>query len=87
MKIYVTRPIPEAGLNILREAQLNFEMNMEDRVLTRPELLAKAPGREGLLTLLTANCSTPPDRNSKSSPTTLWVLTTSICKQRQRGVC
>ncbi|MGH7495337.1 MAG: 2-hydroxyacid dehydrogenase [bacterium] len=53
MKIYVTRPIPEAGLNILREAQLTFEMNLEDRVLTRRELLAKVSGREGLLALLT----------------------------------
>jgi lactate dehydrogenase-like 2-hydroxyacid dehydrogenase len=53
MKIYVTRPIPEAGLNILRQAVPDFEMNTEDRVLTRPELLTRVKGLEGLLALLT----------------------------------
>ena len=53
MRIYVTRPIPEAGLNILRHAHPDFEMNPEDRVLTRRELLAKVRGVEGLLALLT----------------------------------
>ncbi len=53
MKIYVTRPIPEAGLDLLRQTYPNFEMNTDDRVLTRRELLAKVKGREGLLSLLT----------------------------------
>ncbi len=53
MKIYVTRPIPEAGLNILRQTYPHFTMNPEDRVLTRPELLAKVKGLDGLLSLLT----------------------------------
>jgi lactate dehydrogenase-like 2-hydroxyacid dehydrogenase len=53
MKIYVTRPIPESGLNLLRQAQLNFEMNADDRVLTRHELLEKARSLDGLLALLT----------------------------------
>jgi len=53
MKIYVTRPIPEAGLQILRKVYPDFVMNMEDRVLTRAELLLQAQGRDGLLSLLT----------------------------------
>lgn len=53
MKIFVTRPIPEAGLNVLRQSYPDFEMNQENRVLERPELLEKARGADGLLTLLT----------------------------------
>ncbi|MFQ6115540.1 MAG: 2-hydroxyacid dehydrogenase [bacterium] len=53
MKIYVTRRIPEAGLTILRKAYPDFQMNHDDRVLTRAELLEKVKGAEALLTLLT----------------------------------
>ena len=53
MNIYVTREIPEAGLKLLREKFGNFEMNTEDRVLTREELLEKVKGRDGVLALLT----------------------------------
>jgi len=53
MKIYVTRPIPEVGLELLRRSHPNFEMNTEDRMLTRAELLEKARGLDGLLSLLT----------------------------------
>lgn len=53
MKIFVTRPIPQAGLDILRKAYPHFQMNMEDRVLTRDELLSTVPGLDGLLSLLT----------------------------------
>ncbi|MDZ7267086.1 MAG: D-glycerate dehydrogenase [candidate division KSB1 bacterium] len=53
MKIYVTRPIPQAGLDLLRAAHPGFEMNHEDRVLTRAELLDRVRGCDGLLTLLT----------------------------------
>lgn len=51
--IYVTRQIPEGGLKMLREKFGDFEMNMEDRVLTREELLEKVRGRDGVLCLLT----------------------------------
>lgn len=51
--IYVTREIPEGGLKMLREKFGNFEINMEDRVLTREELLAKVRGRDGVISLLT----------------------------------
>lgn len=51
--IYVTREIPEGGLKLLREKFGNFEMNSEDRVLTRAELLQNVKGRDGVLSLLT----------------------------------
>ncbi len=51
--IYVTREIPEGGLKLLREKFGDFEMNPEDRVLTREELLAKVRGRDAVLCLLT----------------------------------
>ncbi|RMD86158.1 MAG: D-glycerate dehydrogenase [Calditrichaeota bacterium] len=53
MKIFVTRPIPEAGLDLLRKYYPDFEMNKEDRVLSREELLERVKGAHGLLTLLT----------------------------------
>lgn len=53
MKIFVTRPIPEAGLELLRKTYPGFEMNKEDRVLSRQELLEKITGRDALLPLLT----------------------------------
>lgn len=51
--VYVTRAIPEAGLQILREHCGPFEMNPHDRVLSRKELLAAVRGRDGVLCLLT----------------------------------
>jgi glyoxylate reductase len=53
LKIYVTQPIPQAGLEVLRQAYPNFQVNPEDRVLARPELLEKVKGVDALLTLLT----------------------------------
>ncbi len=40
MKLYVTRKIPEAGMEILRRS-FEVEVNPEDRPLTKPELLSK----------------------------------------------
>lgn len=51
--VYVTRRIPDAGLDLLREAGIDFAMNPNDRVLTRDELLANVAGRDGVLCLLT----------------------------------
>lgn len=51
--IYVTRQIPEAGLKMIRDKFGDFEMNSEDRVLTRQELLEKVKGRDAVLCLLT----------------------------------
>ena len=53
IKIYVTRRIPDAGLELLRKNHPQFEMNPEDRILTRSELLEKVRGLDGLLSLLT----------------------------------
>jgi glyoxylate reductase len=51
--VYVTRRIPEAGLDLLRQACERVDVNPEDRVLSRPELLAAVRGRDGVLCLLT----------------------------------
>ncbi|MFQ5707524.1 MAG: 2-hydroxyacid dehydrogenase [bacterium] len=58
MKIFVTRPIPEAGLELLRQVYPDFKMNSQDRVLTRAEFLEAAQGAHGLLTLLTDKIDT-----------------------------
>lgn len=51
--VYVTRRIPEAGIDLLRERCEVVEVNPEDRVLTREELLRAVAGRDGVLCLLT----------------------------------
>lgn len=51
--VYVTRRVPEPGLEALRQADCAVEVNPEDRVLTRPELLAAVRERDGVLCLLT----------------------------------
>lgn len=51
--IYITREIPESGLKILRDKFGKFDINLEDRVLTREELLKNVRGRDGVISLLT----------------------------------
>ena len=51
--VFVTRKIPEIGLTILRENCEVVEVNYEDRILTKEELLKKVVGRNGILCLLT----------------------------------
>lgn len=51
--VYVTRKIPEAGLDLLREACGTVAVNPQDRVLTREELVEAVRGRDGVLCLLT----------------------------------
>jgi lactate dehydrogenase-like 2-hydroxyacid dehydrogenase len=51
--VYVTRRIPEAGLEWLQRHCEAVEVNPEDRVLTRAELLDMVRGRDGILCLLT----------------------------------
>ena len=51
--IYVTRRIPQAGLDLLLEYCDRVDVNPDDRVLTREELLASVKGRDGVLCLLT----------------------------------
>jgi len=51
--IYVTRQIPDAGVDLLRRQCEVVEVNPEDRALTREELLRAVAGRHGVLCLLT----------------------------------
>jgi len=51
--VYVTRRIPDAGLEIVEKHCGKYDMNPEDRVLVRDELLEGVRGRDGVLCLLT----------------------------------
>ena len=51
--VYVTRRIPQAGLDLLAGVCDPLEVNPEDRVLTPAELRAAVRGRDGVLCLLT----------------------------------
>lgn len=51
--VYVTRQIPKPGIDLLVEACTRVEVNPEDRVLRRDELLRAVRGRDGVLCLLT----------------------------------
>ncbi len=51
--VYLTRPIPDAGIELLRAELPHFRMNSEDRVLSREELLEQVRGCHGILSLLT----------------------------------
>jgi glyoxylate reductase len=50
--VYVTREIPKAALDLLSQ-HCDMEVNPEDRVLTRSELMEKVRGRDAILSLLT----------------------------------
>lgn len=51
--VFVTRRIPQPGLDMLYEHCETVEVNAEDRVLTREELSKGVEGRDGVLCLLT----------------------------------
>lgn len=51
-KVFVSRVIPQAALEILQE-HVASELNSEDRPLTKPELISRIQGKEGLVCLLT----------------------------------
>lgn len=52
-RIYVTRRIPQPGLDLLEESGFAVEVNPDDRSLTREELLNAVRDRDGLLPMLT----------------------------------
>ena len=52
MKIFVTRKIPESGLEILRKEH-KIEVNPHNRILSKKEIIQGIKGKEGLLCLLT----------------------------------
>lgn len=53
MKIFVTRSIPQSGIDLLTEKGYEVEVSLKDRVLTREEIIEKAYGVDVLLSLLT----------------------------------
>lgn len=53
MKIFITRRIPEAGINLLKEKGYDVAVSPYDRVLTREELLENVKGVDAILSLLT----------------------------------
>lgn len=50
--VFVTRMLPQPAIDLLKE-HCDVEINPEDRVLDRQELLAKVKGRDAVLCLLT----------------------------------
>ena len=52
MKIFVTRAIPQAGLELLQK-EYQVEVNPFDRVLSKEEIIKGLRGKDGLLCLLT----------------------------------
>jgi len=51
--VFVTRLVPEPGMKVLRRNCERMDVNPQDRVLTREELLEGVRGRDGVLCLLT----------------------------------
>ncbi|PNX48963.1 MAG: D-glycerate dehydrogenase [Thermoplasmata archaeon M9B1D] len=52
MKIFITRKIPDPGLELLRK-KYEIEINPYNRVLTKKEIIKGLEGKDGLLCLLT----------------------------------
>ncbi|MBU4142425.1 D-glycerate dehydrogenase [Patescibacteria group bacterium] len=52
-KVFVTRKIPESGIELLKKAGLEVEVSDFDGVLPREQLLAKVKGVDAILSLLT----------------------------------
>jgi len=50
--VYVTRQIPEEGINLLKKFCQMVEVNPHDRPLTYDELLMQVKGRDAILTML-----------------------------------
>lgn len=53
MKIFVTRKIPESGIELLRKEGFDVEVSDFDGVLSREKLLEKVKGADAILSLLT----------------------------------
>ncbi|MBN2414819.1 D-glycerate dehydrogenase [bacterium] len=53
VNVFVTRRIPDAGLDLLRKHCGTVDVFPEDRVMTHAEIMREVPGRDGLLCLLT----------------------------------
>ncbi|MGB9642137.1 MAG: 2-hydroxyacid dehydrogenase [Candidatus Ratteibacteria bacterium] len=53
-RVFITRMIPEPAIELLKKT-CDVEVNMEDRVLTKHELIRKVKGKDAVLCLLTDN--------------------------------
>lgn len=55
MRVYITRKIPEAGIKMLKEKKYEVDVNPEDRVLAKEELISilKSKPYDAVLSLLT----------------------------------
>ena len=56
MKIFVTRRIPEEGLELLRR-HLEVEVNPEDRILEKHEIIEALKDKEGLIIMFPLSLS------------------------------
>ena len=61
LRLVVTGKIPNAGLEVLRQAGFTPDAWMNDTAISRQELLEKVKGADVLITLLT-------ERDSKTKP-------------------
>jgi len=52
MKVFITRKIPESGLDLLRK-EFDIKVNPQNRALTKDEIIEGVKGKDGLLCLLT----------------------------------
>lgn len=52
MKVFVTRNIPQAGLDLMKASGIEVEVSTLDRPLTREELMSKIKGVDGILSQL-----------------------------------
>ncbi len=53
MKVFLTRKIPEDGIRILKEANLDIKIFPEDRIPTKEEIIEGAKDADALISLLT----------------------------------
>lgn len=55
MKIFITRKIPDSGIELLKEKGFELEINKKNRVLTKNEIIKGIKNKDGLIPLLTDN--------------------------------
>ncbi|OQY99888.1 MAG: D-glycerate dehydrogenase [Candidatus Brocadia sp. UTAMX2] len=52
LNVYITRQIPDEGVNVLKKACQKVEVNPHDRPLTYDEMLKEVRGRDAIITML-----------------------------------
>ncbi len=53
MKVFITRRIPEVGIELLKQKKYNVKVSPHDRVLSRDEIIKMGKGSDAILSLLT----------------------------------